>query len=187
MDIFQKKFTSIGKETVFGAGIWLLVFIAFALLRFQYDYLTTSFDQTVAGLETRTTYLERITSEACAGDIVNYRSPSLERRYIREVEASAGSSFQVLDNGYSIDGTVIEKHENWTQSARQIIGNQTAITISNGQSLIINSEFDPSSERNTWPFEIIENKQIREKITHILFSRDLFKIGSRVGNVDGCT
>jgi len=186
MNLFSKILNLIDRETTLGVGLWLLVFLAFALFRFQYDHFTTSFDKTIAGLEVRTIYLEKITSEACVGDIVNYHSPSLERRYIREIGASAGSFFQITSSGYSVDGTAVEMNEDWVKAAKQIVGNQEGITIASGQSLIINSEFDSPANHNSWPFEVIENQQISAKVTHILFSRDFFKIGNRVGNVEGC-
>ena len=180
---FIRKNLKTHKETIIGISPWVALLFVVIIVERHYKYLTTSFDQTLTGLETRTMYLAKVTSSACVGDVVLFRSKRQNSSEYRKITAGPGKQFTITKKGYEIDGVLHEMPQDWTaRSAKRMILEVLPTTVPEGQFLIVNSDF-AAYERwrnNDWTFEFIEPEQIRRRLTHIMFSTSFSQIGQSI-------
>jgi len=185
----MRRFLSRYWESLLGITPMLLIFAGISLANWNYDYVRTSIDKTVAGLKPATIYLLNRRHSPCVGEVIWYKSKKVVGYgYYRTVAAQTGAVFDISEAGYLLNGKLNEMEKTWVNKATSEAKNQNgAISIPEGHLLIINTEFDPKSERRNWGYEVLPSSQIYATVTHVLFSRDLSRIGTRVSrNADEC-
>jgi len=170
--------------TIRGLAPWFMLFGVLFLLNNRYDYVRTSLTDTVEGFETRTMYLRQVGTDFCVGDMVHFRSAHRRSKYFKKVAAEAGAVLKLTDTGYLIGETTVPMDAKWLAKADEELGESTELTVPAGQVLFVNPEFEADGEYNNWAIETVPRKNITDRVSHILFSRDLSRIGEKVGTAD---
>lgn len=181
MYLFPTKMPKLDRPTWIGLAPRLMFFAITALLLRLLDPLNTNFEQTIEGLETRSIYARQDASAYCAGDVVEFHETESTRIFFRNVSAVGGQVFSLTMQGYAIDDAASAADENWLAAAQVRFGDRSVIKVPENHYLIINSEFGRDYRSNEWAFDVVPLANIRKRVTHILVSRDLSRIGSRVG------
>lgn len=184
----MKRLAGRYRDTVFGLAPTLLVLLGVVLLQQRFAYLRTSFAATVSGLETGTMYLRQRGYTACLGDVVHFTSPARSSRYYTVVAADAGAVFAIGESGYSVDGAFQVMSAEWREKAMREAVNGATLTVPPNHILVVNRQFDPAKPYTNWAFEVVPRTEIVDTVTHILFSRDLSRIGERIASAQdgGC-
>lgn len=164
-----------------GVSPWLGFIVLCAALQYQFKPLTTDFNHTVKGLETRTIYARQKAGTICPADVVTFTAGAKETRYIRRVTASEGQVFSLTASGYMIDGKPFAADSGWVEAARPQFGNRSSLTVPKRHYLVVNSEFGRKEGKNAWAFYLVPRAHIENQITYVLFSRDFSQIGHRLG------
>lgn len=155
--------------------------VVVAAIQWRFDYVRTSVDKTVAGLEVAKLYLLDRDYRPCAGDVARYRSKLTGYPYFGRVAAAPGAALSLASDGYIISGTTYPKDASWIARAKEQLGAAAShVDVPDGHVLIVNSEFAADSKREDWAYEILPVEQIEGTLTHILLARDLRRIGERV-------
>jgi len=183
MGTFSEKLTAWwANDTARGIAPWIIGLAAFYLITSQVTYLRTKMDATVTGLETGTIYLRQKKSGFCVGDIMQFRSLARSSSYFRTVVADSGATFGLDDTGYQIDGAAVAMPVEWRAMAQVEMADREVLTVPEGHVLFINPDFDAEKRYNFWAFETVPQSKIRSRVSHILLSRDLSRIGEQVGS-----
>ena len=171
-------------ETIRGLVPYLLFFVVLFLLNQRFDYVRTNLTKTADGLETRTMYLRQVGADFCVGDMVRFRSANRRSGIYSEVIAAEGSVFSLTDTGYQIDEKTKTMTAEWLVKARLEMGENETLTVPAGYVLFTNSEFETTRKSKFWAFEVVPRENVTDRVSHILFSRDLSRIGDKVGKAD---
>ncbi len=171
-------------DTIRGLAPYLLFFVALFLLGQRFDYVRTNLTKTADGLETRTMYLRQVGADFCVGDMVRFLSVNRRSGTYSEVIAEEGSVFSLTDTGYRVDQKTKTMTAEWLVKAGLEMGENETLTIPLEYVLFINSEFETTRKSKFWAFEIVHRENVKDHVSHILFSRDLSRIGEKVGKAD---
>jgi len=169
-------------DTVRGIAPWMLGILILTIFLQHFTYLRTNLEETVEGLETRTLYLQQKRSGFCVGDTVRFRSLARPSLYFKTIVAESNAVFSLDDLGYQIDGRTVPMPVEWRAMAELEMGGRETMTVPEGHVLFVNPEFDPEEKYDFWAFETVPRSKVRDRISHILFSRDLSRIGEPVGS-----
>ncbi|SFT76880.1 hypothetical protein SAMN05444141_103260 [Pseudovibrio denitrificans] len=170
------------RENLLGITPWIAFFGALMLLGRFYDTLPTSFDKTLTGLEPRSVYLQMKGNNACVGDVVFFRSLEKKAFYVRQVSASSGDIFHITPTSYAINEQSFTHSPKWQEAALKQSNGKTDITIPEEHYLIVNRDFGADWAKNDWAYEIIPQAQIRKRVTHIIFTPNLSRVGEKISN-----
>jgi len=181
MSFFDKIGEWRNDETVRGIAPWVLSILALIIFLQNFTYLRTSLDETVEGLESRTMYVQNKRSGFCVGDMVHFRSSARSSKYFRTVAAESGAVFSLDAAGYQIDGVTVPMPVEWRAKAELEMNEQESLTVPEGHILFVNPEFEAEKAYNFWAFDTVPRSRVTDRISHILFSRDLSRIGEPVG------
>jgi hypothetical protein len=173
------------QDSIIGVAPTALFLVGILVLQQHYDYVRTSIDKTVAGLETGTMYVLERGNTAQAGETVEYSSKKIKHhKYFRRIAAGPGAIFSITGTGYTLDGKAHDADAAWRDEAAKEAKNQgDELTIPANHVLIINTDFDSKSSYTNWAFEILPRQQIQSRITRVLFSREITRIGERVAAI----
>ena len=171
-------------DTVRGLAPWLLLILLMIAFNQRYDYVRTDLVKTVDGFEPRKLYLQQVGSGFCVGDMVQFRSVERSSKYFKKVMADSGAILTLTDNGYRIDETDYPMSAEWLAKAREEMGERTSITVPANQVLFVNPEFATDKKYDFWAFETVPRENVRDWVSHVLFSRDFSRIGEKVGTAD---
>jgi len=81
-----------------------------------------------------------------------------------------------------IDGAAVAMPVEWRAMAQVEMADREVLTVPEGHVLFINPDFDAEKRYNFWAFETVPQSKIRSRVSHILLSRDLSRIGEQVGS-----
>ncbi|MEM9635665.1 MAG: hypothetical protein AAGA50_30355 [Pseudomonadota bacterium] len=182
MNLFPTSLPELDRQTLIGASPWVMFIAASAIFQYLADPLYTSFDRTIDGLETKTVYARQTGIKNCVGDMVTFRATETGRRYIRRIAAGEGQLFSVNSQGYVIDDVTYTADENWLDAARRQLGNEPSIALPKDHYLIVNSEFGQEWLGGEWAYDVVPSANILNQVTYVLVSRDLSRIGDRLGS-----
>nr|WP_319384896.1 hypothetical protein [uncultured Roseibium sp.] len=181
MNLLPTGWPNIDRQTRIGVAPWLFFLAACAALNYWIDPLYTSFDRTVDGLKTKTIYARQSGGAVCAGEMVMFRGTVERGRFIRKVNAGGGEVFSLTPQGYMIGELEAGADESWLKAAHEQFGDTPSLVVPEDHFLILNSEFGRDLRNNAWAFDVVPQANIRNRVTYVLFSRDVSSIGSRVG------
>lgn len=168
-------------DTIRGMTPWIIIVMALIIFLQFFTYLRTDLEKTVEGLEPRTMYLQQRRSGFCAGDMVYYRSSNRSSKHYKTVIAESGAIFSLDAAGYQIDGVAVPMPVEWRAMAELEMGERGPLTVPEGHILFVNPEFEAQKKYNFWAFETVPRGKVTDRVSHILFSSDLSRIGERVG------
>lgn len=183
-DLLTKLQKIMHDDAVRGIAPWAALIAGAIVLQVYFSYWRVPLNANLAGLEPNTMYLINKRSALCVGDIGRFRDSERRVTLHRRVAAKGGQRFSLNQSGYRIDRKEFDADKTWISAAKTVLGERGERSIPSGAFLFINDAFDPASKVNNWPFQIIEARKTKGRISHTLFSRDLSKIGQPIGNAD---
>ncbi|MCV0429040.1 MAG: hypothetical protein K5905_26595 [Roseibium sp.] len=184
MNLFPTSWPELDRQTIIGVSPWAIFIAASAMFQYLVNPLYTSFDRTIDGLETKTIYARQTGGKICVGDMVTFRAADTGTRYIRRIAAGEGQLFSVSPQGYLIDDVAFLADAKWLEVARKQLGNERSIVLPKDHYLIVNSEFGWDRVGGEWAYAVVSSANILNRVTYVLVSRDLSRIGDRL-NSDG--
>ena len=176
-------------DTVRGIAPYVLGIAALVALGWNYGYARTGAIVGTPGLEPHTVYLSRTVDNICAGDAVRYRRPGrlTGSRYGR-VEAEAGATVAVEEAGFRVNDIFWALNEILVEASRLSAEKGTEPVrereVPEGHVLVVRRFGETAEGAPAWMFEMMPRENIRSRITHVLFSRDLSRIGEQVAGGD---
>ncbi len=180
----EPKTSFLKSPTFKGFLPWALLFLALFMVQKTLDYRMVRAGRDLAGLEDNTLYAYSTSPALCVNEAVYAKHET--RRLLVTIGSVAGQSIGATEQRQLIDLHAEKLGQAWEIAARKEMAALNFNVIPEGQVLLVNTEFEAENEWHGWAVAVVPDTDILASLSHVLFSRDLGRIGQPAKELGAC-